>query len=139
MKYRTESLGQKPICGLVAMSLVAGVSLQESIEAYQKACVALGRKPMQGNWKGATYHRIRKYALEKLLNVDIEKTKHSGISLKTFAKYAEPNTMYMVRTTGHVQVYLNGCVVDQGGITPIEEFWGKRKRIKDVYIVKKNV
>ena len=59
------------------------------------------------------------------------------MNLKNFVEtYAAPNTVYMVTTTTHVQTVLNGEVIDQRGKKQINEYWGRKKFVKKVRIIK---
>ena len=59
------------------------------------------------------------------------------MNLKNFVDtYAAPGTVYMVTTTTHVQTVLNGEVIDQAGKKPIDEFWGRKKFVRKVRIIK---
>ena len=69
------------------------------------------------------------------LDVAVKKVEMSGRkSLKTWmTKHADPSKTYIVTTTRHVQVVENGSlVIDQRGVKPVNEYWGRGKFIKNV-------
>lgn len=51
------------------------------------------------------------------------------------AEDAIPGNRYLVRTTGHIQIVRDNMVVDQGGLKPIDEYWGRRKQVKEVITI----
>jgi len=115
-------------CGVQAVAVVAGISLTKAFRVFQEHC-ALAR---QGNWKGGTRYGDRVKVLDKLgVKYDkLDPAHTNGLTLQRFIKdVANPNHVYMVTTTGHVQLVRGGQVLDQGGVKEIAEFHGKRKRI----------
>ncbi len=135
IKLPADAQGHLPNCGLTAMAVAANITLKEATEAYQKACVELRGKPMQGNWKGRTYDSIRLVAMIKHLGLKLTKCPVKGMTLKKLTRYLQKDVKYIVTTTGHVQVVENGIVVDQSGVCAINDYWGKGKKVKDVLIV----
>lgn len=115
-------------CGVQAVAVVAGISLTKAFRVFQEHC-AIAR---QGNWKGGTRYGDRVKVLDQLgVKYDKLDPAHTkGLTLQRFIKdVANPNHVYMVTTTGHVQLVRGGQVLDQGGVKEIAEFRGKRKRI----------
>lgn len=134
-----DAIGDHPNCGLIAMAVAANVNLSEASEAYQKACKEILGRRMQGNWKGRTYDSIRNYALVHYLGVSLyESPVRGGMSLKHLVHCINLNdnpTTYIITTTGHVQVVNRHTVVDQGGPCHINDYWGRRKKVKEVLFV----
>ena len=111
-------------CGVVGIAVFCGVAYQPVEDFIRKH----SRKP--SNWKGSTRKPERDAALREFNKHRSVTFKSEGMTLATFVrKHAKPDHVYLVRTSGHIQVVLNGTVIDQGGPRPIAEFWGKGKRV----------
>ena len=82
-------------------------------------------------WRGATYDYERRRIM------DVLKIKYRTLKVKeilgqtgkcrpTLQKFIDLATrkdeLYIITTTGHVQVVQNGWVIDQGGPKPISEY-----------------
>jgi len=117
-----------PNCGVTAVAVAAGVSMLEAWDTFKHVC------NMHKNWKGATRSKDRYMALDALgVNYEI-KQGFGGMTLKQFAlSVAKPGVMYIVTTTGHAQVVMDGKILDQGGVKDVKDHWGKRKKIKNGY------
>jgi len=115
-------------CGVVAMAYVAKKSLDVVTSDFKILF------DMPERWDGGTYHSERLLMLD-FLDVAVKKVEMSGRkSLKTWmTKHADPSKTYIVTTTRHVQVVENGSlVIDQRGVKPVNEYWGRGKFIKNV-------
>ena len=128
-------------CGVQAVAVVAGISLNDAFVQFKKHCKFIAKRK---RWSGGTHYEDRLVVLDKL-NVKYDKLLQKvgnkpewhnsckigyGMTLQRFIKdVANPNHVYMVTTTGHVQLVRGGQVLDQGGVKEIAEFRGKRKRI----------
>ena len=134
-----DAIGHQPNCGLMAMAVASGKSLEEVTEAYQKACEDVRGRRMTGNWRGRTYDVIRDKAMTKYLGMKLSRIPVKGMMLKKLAQWLEPNTVYIVTTTGHCQTLQriddDVFVADQRGVVKMDEYWGKGKRVRDVLIV----
>jgi hypothetical protein len=121
-----------PNCGVTCVAIAAGVSFKEAWATLRPI-----RRGGRGRWNGATNHSERKKALDKL-GVKYRQLRDSDTyhcTLKNFAdRFAETGKLYMVRTTGHVQMVKNGLVIDQRGLHNMEG-WRARKRVRDVLII----
>lgn len=115
-----------PNCGVTAVAIAAGVSMLEAWNTFKKVC------NMHKNWKGATRQSERLKALDAL-GVKYENLSiFAGRTLGYFCNVSKdkmPGTMFIVTTTGHVQIVMDGKIVDQGGVKNMEDHWGKLKRI----------
>jgi len=123
---REDTKHAKPCCGITAIAIFTGAPFADVWEHVKRE----GRKG--GRWKGTTYHHDQKSAL-KAFNKGRTVTKRvkKHMTLKTFTReYARPGVMYMIRTTGHQQVLLDGYVVDQNGVSNIEEYHGRAKIVR---------
>ena len=116
-------------CGVQAVAVVAGIGLPRCFRVFQETCRNIKDKP---RWKGSTYYQDRIRVLNKLgIKYQELDTKHTrNLTLQRFVKdVANPNHVYMVTTTRHVQLVRGNQVLDQGGVKKIADFWGKRKKI----------
>lgn len=113
-------------CGLVAISDVTTLNVNEAAEAYQEE-----DKSVRGpRWRGLTklaavYSTLRKLRI-KFSIIPIKKE----VMLRNWAEmHAKPNTIYLVRTGGHLQTVLDGISFDQEGAHDLKTSWQGRKRI----------
>ena len=114
-------------CGVQAVAVVADMSLTKCFRVFQETCPRIKR---QRRWSGGTFHHERLAVLDKLgIKYDVIQS-CVGLTLQRFVKdVANPNHVYMVTTTRHVQLVRGGKVLDQRGVKDITEFWGRRKKI----------
>jgi len=116
-------------CGVQAVAVAAGISLTEAFRVFQEN---IPRTRRRRTWGGGTFHSERVKVLNKL-GVKFEELNPAytkGLTLQRFIKdVANPNHVYMVTTTHHVQMVRGGQVLDQRGANDIAEFWGRRKKI----------
>src|SRR5690606_16751283 len=100
------------------------------------------RYPRSRRWSGRTTHGVREIILKRY-GVSLERVPGVGpfvgcrsMTLQTFVtRFARPGVRYVVRTTGHVQIVQDGHVIDQGGLKPVLEHWGRRKRVTFAHVV----
>ena len=121
-----------PNCGVTALAVSAGVSFQKAWDTFR----AINPRVYNNRWKGGTYPTDQAKALERLeiafYSLPVEKT-----NLKNFVRdYTAPDTVYMVTTGRHVQTVLNGHVIDQQGKKHIAEYWGRKKFVQTVRVIK---
>ena len=121
-----------PNCGVTALAVSAGISFQKAWQTFR----AVNPRVYNNRWKGGTYTSDQTKALERLqiafYNLPIQKT-----NLKNFVRdYTQRDTVYMVTTGRHVQTVLNGHVIDQQGKKPINEYWGRKKFVQNVRVIK---
>lgn len=120
-------------CGVTALAVSAGCSFQKAWDTFR---AVNPRAYGHSRWKGGTYTFDQTKALERLqiafYNLPIEKT-----NLKNFVRdYTQRDTVYMVTTGRHVQTVLNGHVIDQQGKKHIAEYWGRKKFVQRVRVIK---
>lgn len=140
LKLPPDASGSKPNCGLVAIAVVAGCTLTEATEAYQKACESFFGRRMQGNWRGRTFDSIRNAALLESFGISLYRVPVKGMTLTKLVEHINVgggDTTYIVTTTGHAQVVKGEYVIDQCGPSHISEYWGRRKRVRDIVGVAK--
>lgn len=125
-----------PNCGLTSLAIVAGCSLKEAEEAYQQSLEAIVGRRMQGNWRGRTYMEPLKRAMTKK---GVKYATMLGVPQKVLHRFikenADPNKRYLIRTTGHIQIVRGNMVVDQAGLKPIDNYWGRRKQVKEILVI----
>ena len=95
------------------------------------------------SWRGGTFNEWYKGYLDHAgvkydYLYDLE-LRHKGWFDKTLINFArtaaEKDTAYLISTTRHAQVLYNDMVVDQRGAVPINEYWGKLKKIRNMYVI----
>ena len=118
-----------PHCGVQAVAVVAEKPLRETMEIFRDKCRYIKRMK---RWRGSTHHYDRVKVL-KHLNIDFKAldTMHTkGVTLNSFVKnIANPNHLYMVTTTSHVQLVKGSQILDQRGLVDASQYWGIRKKI----------
>lgn len=122
----TEELARKPICGVLAVAVIANTTFAKATLAIKSNML-----PQQKRHGGKTYHTQRLGALDQL-GVEY-KDQIWDLTLNQFiTKHAKPNTLYMINITGHVVLYKNDLILDQRGVISWTDFPNKRKKIKNV-------
>jgi hypothetical protein len=121
-----------PNCGVTCVAIAAGVTFEKAWRTLRPL-----RRGGRGRWNGATSHSERKKALD-VLGVKYKQLKDSDTYHCTlrglYDKYLRTGKLYMVRTTGHVQMVRNGLILDQSGLHNMEG-WRARKRVRDVLLI----
>ena len=118
-------------CGVTCVSVITGKSLSECMELF-RSHYHLGKR-----WAGSTTH-VQRETILKSLGVELEEQPlRRRMTLQRFVEYyARPDHVYMIRTTRHAQLVMNGICVDQCGVKPISEYRGRRKFVSLAHIVK---
>lgn len=121
-----EELARKPICGVLAVAVVANITFAEATDLVKKHML-----PHQKRHGGKTYAEQRYGALNdcgvKYMPLNVKRQ-----TLLRFLR-ENPEGTYMIEVTGHVVVYKDGLVIDQSQIANVEEHWAKRKFIIEVF------
>lgn len=125
----TEDLVRKPICGVLAVAVIAGVTFKEATLAIKANML-----PHQKRHGGKTYHEQRLGALKQLGVEFHDQLRLDRITLNHWLCSSNPisGTMYMINVTGHVIIYKDGFVIDQRGKVPYEEYPNKRQYVRNV-------
>ena len=127
-KLQGKSIDELPICGVLSVSKVSNISLEETFNTFKR----LTKKT--NGWKGRTFHSERVKVL-KHYNVKYQEFNLFGMTLKTFVdQHTVKDTTYIVTTSSHVQVIKNDMVTDQEGTVHISEYWGRNKKLKKTQI-----
>lgn len=129
MKYPADVNPVMPNCGVTAVAIISGKSVAE-VFAHMKA-----KYSKRGNWKGRTFpnqvmNTIADFKI-CLTSVYARQGKQRGPQLQKWAlEQAKHDEVYLVWTTGHVQVVRARCVYDQQvNGRRVEKYWGRRKFI----------
>lgn len=124
---RNDLKKDQPNCGVVAVAVAAGVSVDEAMAYFR----CLLKK--NGRWKGGTKHKDRIRALEHF------GVKHRSYELRDKRRLetwirdrAELGALYMLRVTGHVVLLRDGWVLDQGGLFRIETHRSRKQLLTHV-------
>jgi hypothetical protein len=122
---------QKPICGVLAVALAAGVSYDIAHEHCKATMHIL--YPKRQRFGGRTYSNQRELAMDRL-GVKYEKTEFvtKRPKLVDIVKTFEPGVMYHVVTAGHIQTIKDGILVDQGVKEKVENCPQAKKRVKHI-------
>tara|TARA_B100000579_G_scaffold59249_1_gene42641 strand:+ start:2316 stop:2828 length:513 start_codon:yes stop_codon:yes gene_type:complete len=131
-----------PCCGVLACAIVAQKNFKDVWTWFKGKYTYCGA----ASWRGGTHNRWYKHYLDHagvkydyLYDVLLHRKGWFDKTLINFARTAaEKDTAYLISTTGHAQVLYNGNVVDQSGVKPITHYWGKRKKIRNMYVIHAN-
>ena len=116
-------------CGIVAIAYAANVSVQEASEAYMKV------RKKDGRWQGASsfYGRCEtlNYFNVKYEVLVLPQPWKKKISLLKYVKEVcnEKDVVYIITMRGHVMTAKNGYVMDQHGVSKVEEDSWKRHKV----------
>ncbi len=102
---------RKPICGVLATAIVAGVSYPVAYAAIRRALFTL--YPSRKRFGGRVSLKMIEYALDGLA-VRYAKTKIlSGTRLHILVPTLKRDTTYLIRVPGHIMTVRNNAVLDQ--------------------------
>jgi len=128
IKYPENMVFGLSNCGIVAMAICAGVSLDTATEWFRAV-----QRPNR-NWQGSTRHVhydrfLREYG--KWFNrVDYDRTRIRTVG--DFAEwFAKPGTIYAIRSAGHCMTVKDGYILDQSQIAKARDHWKRNARIKN--------
>jgi hypothetical protein len=128
-------------CGVTATAIAAGISFDQAWDLFKKHCPRIKNSK---NWEGGTWCGEREIVMHKLgLKYEMisqRKLRDSKtVRMPTLKKFVEWHTkkgiVYIVTTTGHVQIVKDGWVIDQRGARAIDEFWGRNKIVDHVEFI----
>ena len=129
-----------PNCGVTAIAVASGISFDRVFKMFQTSKENINNK----RWRGGTYDYERRQIM------DVLKIKYKTLTFKeilaqtgkgrpTLQKFIDLATrkdeLYIITTTGHVQVVQNGWVIDQGGPKPISEYRARRALVCNVEVI----
>ena len=127
-----------PNCGVTALAVAAGVSFARAWNTF----ASVGRYGKR--WKGATFTHHQGPALDKL-GIKWHSTVPAGggtlfagkgRTVKYFVEnHTRPDTLYMITTGSHVQLALNGIMLDQCGPKPVDEYRSRRCKVSNVKVI----
>src|SRR6476661_568883 len=110
---------QKPICGVLAVALAAGVTYDVAHEHCKQAMKDL--YPTRQRFGGRTYTNQRELAMKRL-GVKFERTDivAKAPRLIDAIKEFEPDTLYQVVYAKHIATIRNGFIIDQHKLIKVE-------------------
>lgn len=118
---------KKPHCGLFAIAMLSGYSIEQVAEFYRSV------DPKKGNWQGRTYFKHLEAVIRRL---GFKVTNIEGAKGITVRKYfsnpnLDPDDWIMVETRGHFFSVSDGLARDQVYYHDVKsgEFSNNRKRI----------
>lgn len=124
---------RKPICGVHAVALCAGVSFNEAW-LMLRAHMPKGR----ARFGGRTFHEQRISALRAF---DVKFTELRLERPFTLREWIEArgceNVLYMLDVTGHTMTFKDGILSDQGGFVRYVDHWALRKRLRRATIIQR--
>jgi len=122
---------QKPICGVLAVAIAAGVTYDVASEACKQAMKDI--YPNRQRFGGKTTTPQRELAMKRL-GVKFERTNFETKKPKFIdvVRDFEPGVMYHVVTPKHIQTVLDGFVIDQGKRERVEAWHSANKRVREV-------
>jgi hypothetical protein len=125
-----ENSNLYPLCGPYSVSVICGETINDMLGKWKKTF------NKGANWKGRSTKKecvsmIQKYGFETE-RVPVK------CSLSRFIKdHMERSKLYFIRVGGHFLCLTDGIIIDQYQWDTIENHHAKRKRVTDVYEVKK--
>ena len=110
---------QKPICGVLAIAIAAGVTYDVACATLTKALTVV--HPNRQRFGGKTSAPQQSLAL-KWLGVQFEETVITAKKPKLIdaVKTFEPGVIYLVTTPKHIQAIKDGYLIDQGRLQRVE-------------------
>ena len=122
---------QKPICGVLAVALAAGVTYDVANAACRDAMKTV--TPHRQRFGGKTNTPQRELAMKRL-GVKFERTNYvtNKPRLIDVINEFEPGVIYHVVTPKHVQTIKDGILIDQGVMQPVELCKQAKKRVSEV-------
>ena len=118
-----------PNCGVTAVAIASGASFTRTWNLFR----TLGERSYNAKqWRGRTHHSDQRRVLNKLGIEWSQEWDFKPGTLSHVVNQLDQDEVYLIVTTGHVQVVCNGTVIDQRGPVPIADYWGKRKVVRHV-------
>lgn len=124
-----EVHSRKPICGVLAVALCAGVSYDVAHAAVRKA--TFDANPSRQRFGGRTYLRDLKTAMTRMavkLSPTIKVTQPMTVQRFT-DDVAKPDITYLIQVSGHFMTLRNRILVDQSYNVPVELHKRRRSQV----------
>jgi len=123
--FSQEELRNKPICGVLAVAIAAGVSYQVSLAALKRNMPSHRKR-----FTGGTYDQQQLAALSQL-GVQYQVTLVDGWRFGEMVEAGkfEADTTYLITIRGHIFTYRNGIVCDQSKNMLWSETLTKKKKV----------
>ena len=128
--FKAEIHAKKPICGVLAVAVCAGVSYDVAHATVRKA--TFDRMPSRQRFGGRTYLRDLKTAMSRL-GVKLSETikVNAPMTVERFANdVAKPGISYLLNVPGHFVTLRDGVVIDQGQCLPVQLHKCKQRQVK---------
>lgn len=127
--FTFEEYSRKPICGVLSVAILAGVSFAEATKAIKANML-----PHQKRHGGKTYHAQRMGALSSLGVFFRERKVSSRMTLHRWVvNYCEPGKRYMITTSSHVvTVDEHWNVYDQVEVAYVGDHGSRRCFVREV-------
>lgn len=120
-----------PNCGVTAVAIAAQLPFSVVYAEFARR--------HKGNYKGRTTILERNRVMENF-GVSWTKIQFYRMNLRTWVRRcSKPNTLYMVTTTGHVQMVFNGIITDQNGVFQADVHPFSGKQIREILIINRDV
>lgn len=116
----------RPICGVLACAVAAGVSFQASWDWH----AAFGNRDggaHRSSWRGATYRWRYPHMLKQHGKWLVRADPYKPIVPGSFD--AKSGRLYLVRSSGHAFILKDGWLLDQTGCAPIYSHRCRKRRI----------
>lgn len=122
---------QKPICGVLAVALAAGVTYDVAAARCKEAMHEI--YPKRQRFGGKTTTPQRELAMKRL-GVKFERTDYVSKKPKLIdiIEKLEPGVMYHIVTPKHIQTVRDGILIDQGKLAPVATCPQAKKRVSEV-------
>ena len=115
-----------PCCTITAISVFTGIKFEH---VWHEAKTSYAK-----NWRGRTHNHVQQRLMKKFNKGRTAGFRPGRMTLQKFHEnQSRKNVAYLIYTTGHCQVMVNGYVVDQKGVVHISEFHGRRKIVTHAY------
>ena len=128
--FKAEIHSKKPICGVLAVAVCAGVSYDVAHAITKK--VTLELMPERQRFGGRTYLKHLRVAMERLA-VKLSPTivVNKPLTVARFAReYAKPGMTYLLQISGHFLCVRDGIAIDQEQSLPVELHKCQRCQVK---------
>lgn len=128
--FDQSTMHNKPICGILAVAIAAGVKYDVAFAACKRNMPAHRQR-----MRGSTYDSQRDKALSQLAVkftvYDKDKVRHYSV-LDFCANNADNGVVYLLEIRGHVVTLKNGFIIDQHACVPWQQYKHPRIKLKRV-------
>ncbi|HYH16117.1 MAG TPA: hypothetical protein VD794_12900 [Flavisolibacter sp.] len=126
--FDKTKLRNKPICGILAVAIAAGVSYPV---AYQTLRTVFHEKKLGSRFRGTTWQGQQLAALDRLA-VKYRVFQFDKSVMKFCELHQDDGFIYLISIKGHIMTFKNGFIIDQHFCAPWQEYAHPRMKIKRV-------